>query len=48
MHPQTTGKGSRMLMLERLIAHIREHDGVAFRTMEDVAEEFRARHPLGA
>ena len=46
MHPQTTGKGSRMLMLERLIAHIREHDGVAFRTMEDVAEEFRATHPL--
>lgn len=48
MHPQTTGKGSRMLMLERLIAHIKAHDGIEFRTLATVADEFRAAHPLAA
>ena len=42
MHPQCIGKGSRMLMLERLLNHIKSHDGVRFRTMQDVAAEFRA------
>jgi len=48
MHPQTTGKGARMLMLERLIAYIKQHPGIEFRTLESVAEEFRAAHPLAA
>ncbi len=46
MHPQTTGKGSRMLMLERLIAYIKEHEGVEFKTMASVADEFRVANPL--
>lgn len=46
MHPQTTGKGSRMLLLERLIDYIKGHEGVRFRTLETVAEEFRSAHPL--
>ncbi len=45
MHPQTTGKGSRMLMLERLIEYIKEHSGVTFKTLESVAEEFRIANP---
>ena len=48
MHPQTTGKGSRMLMLERLIAHIKQHDGVTFKSLATVAEEYRASTPLTA
>lgn len=48
MHPQCIGKGARMLMLERLIAHMQSHDGVRFRTMEDVAAEFRAANSLNA
>ena len=48
MHPQTTGKGSRMLMLERLIAHIKSHDGVEFASLETVAEQFRTQHPIEA
>ncbi len=47
MHPQCIGKGSRMLMLERLIDYMSSHDGVRFRTMADVAAEFRATTPLG-
>lgn len=48
MHPQCIGKGSRMLMLERLITYMKHHDGVRFRAMAEVADEFRARRPLGA
>lgn len=48
MHPQCIGKGSRMLMLERLIDHMQGHEGVSFRTMEDVAAEFRSGTPLRA
>jgi peptidoglycan/xylan/chitin deacetylase (PgdA/CDA1 family) len=48
MHPQCIGRGSRLLMLRRLIEHIRSRDGVRFRTMADVAAEFRAAHPLTA
>jgi len=44
--PQTIGKGSRMLMLERLINHFESHDGVQFQTMAEVAETFRANQPL--
>ena len=48
MHPQCIGKGSRMLMLEQLIKHIKEHDGITFRTMSEVAADFRTRHPLAS
>jgi len=46
MHPQCIGRGSRMRMLRRLIEHIQSCDGVVFRTMADVAAQFRIDHPL--
>lgn len=46
MHPQTTGKGSRMLMLERLIDYMKSVDGIEFTTLAAVADEFRAANPL--
>lgn len=46
MHPQVIGRGHRLLMLERLIEYIRGHDGVVFRTMTEVAAEWKAQHPL--
>lgn len=45
MHPQTIGRGHRLLMLERLVRHIRESGGIEFRTMAEVADEFRRSHP---
>jgi hypothetical protein len=33
-------------MLERLVSHIRERDAVTFKTMNDVALEFKQRNPL--
>jgi len=46
MHPQVIGRGHRMLMLERLVEHIRSHRGVSFTTMGEVAEAWRREHPL--
>ena len=45
MHPQCIGRGHRLLMLERLIDHIRSRDGIAFKTMRDVAQEFKQSRP---
>jgi peptidoglycan/xylan/chitin deacetylase (PgdA/CDA1 family) len=42
MHPQCIGRGSRMLMLERLLDHMAASPGVRFATMDTVAAEFRA------
>ena len=41
MHPQVIGRGHRMLLLERLIAHFKSHEGVRFTTLATAAEEFR-------
>jgi peptidoglycan/xylan/chitin deacetylase (PgdA/CDA1 family) len=46
MHPQVIGRGHRLLMLERLLDHISGRDGVSFRTMSEVARDFRRTHPL--
>ncbi|MGH7908058.1 MAG: polysaccharide deacetylase family protein [Candidatus Binataceae bacterium] len=46
MHPQCIGRGHRMLMLQRLVEHMRSRDGVEFRTMSEVAARWRQAHPL--
>jgi peptidoglycan/xylan/chitin deacetylase (PgdA/CDA1 family) len=46
MHPQVIGRGHRLLMLDRLVTHIRSHDGVRFATMGEVACEWKRSHPL--
>jgi peptidoglycan/xylan/chitin deacetylase (PgdA/CDA1 family) len=43
MHPQVIGRGHRMLMLERLIAHMRAQPGVRFTTLAGAADAFRGR-----
>ncbi|MDP9359072.1 MAG: polysaccharide deacetylase [Chloroflexota bacterium] len=42
MHPQVIGRGHRMLMLERLIDHMKEGAGIQFSTLAQAAETFRA------
>lgn len=42
MHPQVTGRGSRITAIERLIQHIRSLPGTRFATTGEVAEEWRA------
>lgn len=41
MHPQTIGRGARMLVLEGLIDHIQGKSGVVFGTCADYAEKWR-------
>lgn len=44
MHPQVIGRGHRLLMLERLIAWMKEHPGVQFATLRSAAQTFRDAH----
>jgi peptidoglycan/xylan/chitin deacetylase (PgdA/CDA1 family) len=45
MHPQSIGRGHRLLMLERLVEQMRMRAGVRFATMREAAEEFRRNNP---
>jgi peptidoglycan-N-acetylglucosamine deacetylase len=46
MHPQAIGRGSRLLMVERLIEAARNLDGAAFERLGDYAARWRDEHPL--
>ncbi len=46
-HPQVIGRGHRMLMLERLIEKLKQHQ-VTFMAMEDAVDEYLVRTPLAA
>jgi len=48
IHPDVSGRPQVLMMLERLIGHINAHDGVRWMTMEEIAEDFRARQPFKA
>jgi peptidoglycan/xylan/chitin deacetylase (PgdA/CDA1 family) len=46
IHPDVSGRPQVLMMLDRLIRHISEHDGVSWVTMEEAADDFRSRFPL--
>ncbi len=46
IHPDVSGRPQVLLMLERLIDYINQHEGVRWATMEEVAEDFRTRFPF--
>jgi peptidoglycan/xylan/chitin deacetylase (PgdA/CDA1 family) len=41
MHPEIIGRGYRMLMLERLIDWMADHENIQFARISDVAEQWR-------
>ena len=45
MHPQVIGRGHRILMLERLVRHMRSKQDVRFATQIEVMEWWRAQQP---
>lgn len=45
LHPQVIGRGNRMLMLERLLAHI-QASGARFDTLQSYATAWKAANPL--
>jgi peptidoglycan/xylan/chitin deacetylase (PgdA/CDA1 family) len=42
LHPQIIGRGPRILMLEKLISHMKQQTGARFQTLEEVAAQFSA------
>jgi peptidoglycan/xylan/chitin deacetylase (PgdA/CDA1 family) len=46
MHPQAIGRGSRLTMLEELIVHMQSREDVAFETMVDYADRWKAANPV--
>ena len=46
MHPQSIGRGHRMQMLDRLLAHLRDRGGVTFERVDVVARAWAAANPL--
>jgi peptidoglycan/xylan/chitin deacetylase (PgdA/CDA1 family) len=46
IHPDVSGRPQVLLMLERLIDYINGKQGTRWVTMEEMAEDFRARRPL--
>jgi peptidoglycan-N-acetylglucosamine deacetylase len=46
MHPRVIGRGHRLLMLHRLVEHMKELAGVSFMTMAEIARERKRGHPL--
>lgn len=47
VHPDVAGRPHVLLMLERLIEHISQHDGVRWTTMDEIADDFARRYPRG-
>ncbi|AQS48554.1 polysaccharide deacetylase [Thioclava sp. ES.031] len=47
IHPDVSGRPQVLMMLERLIAHIKSHEGVRFVTMNEMADDYDKRFPRG-
>jgi peptidoglycan-N-acetylglucosamine deacetylase len=44
-HPDVGGRPQVLLMLERIIDYIRQHQGTRFLTFHEIAQDFAQRHP---
>ncbi|HET7056109.1 MAG TPA: hypothetical protein VFI12_06575, partial [Thermomicrobiales bacterium] len=43
MHPEIIGKGHRIMLLERLVDWMADHEGVAFARLGDAADQWRGQ-----
>jgi peptidoglycan/xylan/chitin deacetylase (PgdA/CDA1 family) len=48
MHPQIIGRPHRMQLLERVVSHVLQHDGVWFAQMREIADDFRRRQEVAS
>ena len=46
VHPDVSGRPAVLLAIERLINYVSEHEHVEWMTLEEIAEDFRARVPF--
>ncbi len=47
IHPDVSGRPQVLMMLERLVGHMKAHEGVRFVTMDEMADDFAKRCPRG-
>jgi peptidoglycan/xylan/chitin deacetylase (PgdA/CDA1 family) len=47
IHPDVSGRPQVLSMLQRLIDHMKDHDGVRFVRFDEIAEDFQRRQPRG-
>jgi len=45
LHPDASGHPQMLMMLERLLDHMRHHDGVRFVTLKQISDEYKKRNP---
>lgn len=45
IHPDVSGRPQALLMLERMIEHINQHEGIRWATFDDIATDFARRYP---
>ncbi|MSO74791.1 MAG: polysaccharide deacetylase [Alphaproteobacteria bacterium] len=45
LHPDASGHPQMLMMLERLLDHMRHHDGIRFVTLKQISDEFKKRNP---
>ena len=45
IHPDVSGRPQVLLMLERIAAYLMSHPGVRFVKMDEIADDFVAKHP---
>ena len=45
IHPDVSGRPQVLLMLERLYEYFASHPGVRFCTFDEIADDFKRRHP---
>jgi len=45
IHPDVSGRPQVLLMLERLYEYMASHAGVRFTTFDEIADDFKRRHP---
>ena len=48
IHPDVSGRPQVLMALERIIAHIKGHDGVQWVTFDEIAQDFLRRSPRPA
>jgi peptidoglycan/xylan/chitin deacetylase (PgdA/CDA1 family) len=48
IHPDVSGRPQVLLMLERFIDFVNSHEGVVWKTMEQIAADYRAREPFSS
>ena len=48
LHPDASGHPQMLMMMERLIDHMKRHEGVRFVTLKEICDDYKGRNPKPA